>query len=385
MISQGSPPPGVSAAAWAAYLNNLGGGGGSGGGAYGNYGTSGGGGGGYNYSPADFANMTEEEFLNYLNSLPSEPYAPYDPYANNPITINGVPQGPSYSYNYGVPGDSDYFRDQPGTHNGTGAPIPGQDTPSGTLYDQLENPGRPGYYHTGGGMGYIHGGPEDEQRAWNLFLDMRRNGWDPYAPGAIEEARRGMGEFTTQEFDRYFEDYLRDQMAKDPKGREGTPDLGNWNDILVSGLGKGKLGKLGLGKWLKNAQEGATFDDWMASLNDNQRQYISDWMVGLGADKNWEDRLRQGDAPWSRGQEAIDRTSRQNPREPIPERDDRPSPGGGPRGPKGGGGDGGEGEEGGYTGPLGLPAYAGLAFSPSFLAYQPGNTTGTIQFVPGRA
>lgn len=375
----------ISQDAWNAFLNNINGGGsgmGSGGG-----GGGGGYGGRYNYSPGSFEGMTEEEFIAYLNSLPSEPYAPYDPYANNPITINGVPQGPSYSYNYGVPGDSDYFRDQPGTHNGTGAPIPGQDTPSGTLYDQLENPGRPGYYHTGGGMGYIHGGPEDEQRAWNLFLDMRRNGWDPYAPGAIEEARRGMGEFTTQEFDRYFEDYLRDQMAKDPKGREGTPDLGNWNDILVSGLGKGKLGKLGLGKWLKNAQAGATFDDWLTSLSPNQRDYIDQWMGGLGADKNWEDRLRAGEAPWSRGGEAIDRTQRQNPAadDGVNREDDRPSPGGGPRGPKGGGGDGGgESEGGGYTGPLGLPAYAGLAFSPSFLAYQPGNTTGTVQFVPGK-
>ena len=307
-----------------------------------------------------------------------------DPYANHPITINGVPQGPNYDYNYGIPGDSDYFRDQ-GGHGGTGAPIPSGGA-NQTLYEQLEYPGRPGYYHTGGGSGYIHGTPEDEQRAWQLFLDMKRNGWDPYGPNSIEEARRGMGEFTDEQFNEYFRNFLDDQKAKDPAGGEGTPKLGKWNDWLVSLLGKGKLGKLGLGKWLKNAQEGATFDDWLQSLNPNQLDYIDKWMIGLGADKNWEDRLRQGDTPFSRGAEAIDHTARQNPNGPdlIHREDDPPSPGGGPRGPKGGGGDGGGEPEGSYDGPLGLPAYAGMAFKPEFLAYQPYNTNGPIQFVPGK-
>lgn len=303
----------------------------------------------------------------------------YDPYANYPITINGVPQD---GYNYGVPGDPNYFTDQ-GGHGGVGTPIP-SGAANETLYHQLENPGGPGYYHTGGGMGYIHGNPQDEQRAWQLFLEMQRNGWDPYAPGSIEEARRGMGEFTNEQFNEYFRNYLYDQKAKDPKGGEGTPKLGKWNDYLVSVLGKGKLGKLGLGKWLKNAQEGATFDDWLQSLQPNQLDYIDEWMIGLGADKNWADRLRQGDSPFSRGAEAIDQTARQNPDDEY-KNPREPRPGGGPREkpPKEGGGDGGE-PEGSYDGPLGLPAYAGLAFSPSFLAYQPYNTGGPVQFVPGR-
>lgn len=303
----------------------------------------------------------------------------YDPYTGLPITWGGGGGGGMTS------GAADWWARQGGDGG---------------------YPSQAGYYGSGGGMGYIHGGPENDMDAWNMYLEFRRNGYDVPNPFSIEEARRGMGQFTEEEWRRYFENYLKEQQPNistndmepgafnDPKaGDPGEFDAGvnpplhygSWNDALVSMLGKGKLGKLGLGKWLKGQQGEATLDQWLGSLQDDQRVWLEDWMVGLGADKNWEDRLRQGDAPWSRGQDAIDMTSRQNPREPIPERDDRPSPGGGPRGPKGGGGDGGgESEGGGYAGPLGLPAYAGLAFSPSFLAYQPGNTTGTVQFVPGK-
>lgn len=261
-------------------------------------------------------------------------------------------------------------------------------------------PGNTGYYGTGGGVGYIHGTPEDEIRAWNLFLEMKRNGWDPYAPGSIEEARRGMGEFTQEEFDRYYEDFLKKQQpnistndfepGENPPGEfdEGVnPPLqyGKWNDWLVSLLGKGKLGKLGLGKWIKGKQGEATFDDWMSSLQDDQRVWLDQWIRGLGADKNWEDRLRAGDAPWSRGQEAIDQTSRQNPNAPdLVNNEDDPRIGSGKRNPPDKPGGGGDEPEGSYDGPFGLPAYAGMAFNPSFLAYQPYNTNGPVQFVPGR-
>ena len=277
--------------------------------------------------------------------------------------------------------------------------------PSGTPYYWYLMGGGPGYggqsgyYGTGGGMGYIHGTPQDEIEAWQLFLEMERNGWNPYAPGSLEEALRGMGQYTNEQFDKYFEEYLRNQQpnistndfeqGENPPGDfdEGVnPPLqyGKWNDWLVSILGKGKLGKLGLGKYIKQKQGEATLDDWIASLGDDQRKWLDDWMVGLGADKNWADRLRQGDAPWSRGQEAIDQTSRQNPDNEY-KNPREPRPGGGPRDkpPKDGGGEGGE-PEGSYDGPLGLPAYGGLAFSPSFLAYQPYNTGGPVQFVPGR-
>ena len=264
-------------------------------------------------------------------------------------------------------------------------------------------PSQGGYYGTGGGAGYIHGTPQDEIEAWQLFLEMERNGWDPYAPGSIEEARRGMGQFTNEQFDRYFEEYLRNQQPgistnnfEPGSGEFGSPggdftptdngpiDLGWLNNFLVAGLGKGKLGKLGIGKYIKEKQGEASLDDWLASLGDDQRRWLDDWMVGLGADKNWADRLRQGDAPWSRGQEAIDQTSRQNPDNEY-KNPREPRPGGGPRDkpPKDGGGEGGE-PEGSYDGPLGLPTYGGLAFSPSFLAYQPYNTGGPVQFVPGR-
>lgn len=318
-------------------------------------------------------------------SAPSSPGGGYDPYGQYPVTINGIPQDHDTTYNYGVPGDRDYFIDQ-GGHGGTGSPVPSPYTPGGTLYDQLENPGRPGYMHTGGGVGYTHGNPEDEQRAWQLFLDMKRNGWDPYAPGSIEEARRGMGEFTEEAFNEYFRNFILDQKRKqDPANPDDSPSLGKWNDILVSALGKGKLGKLGLGKWLKNAQEGATFDDWLKSLDPNQLDYIDEWMTGLGADKNWEDRLRQGEAPWSRTGEAIDKTQRQNPNGPdLVNNEDDPRIGGGKRNPPDKPGGGGDEPEGSYDGPFGLPAYAGMAFSPSFLAYQPYNTNGPVQFVPGR-
>ena len=266
-------------------------------------------------------------------------------------------------------------------------------------------PGNTGYYGTGGGSGYIHGTPEDDIRAWNIFLEMKRNGWDPYSPFGVEEARRAMGEFTQEQFDRYFDEYLRSQQPgistnnfEPGEGEFGSPggdftptdngpiDLGWLNNLLVSGLGKGKLGKLGLGKYIKQKQGEATLDDWLNSLQDDQRGWLDQWMRGLGADKNWEDRLLAGDAPWSRENEAIDHTSRQNPAGPdlVHREDDPPSPGGGPRGPRDDGGDGGDEPEGSYDGPLGLPAYAGMAFKPEFLAYQPYNTNGPIQFVPGK-
>lgn len=269
-------------------------------------------------------------------------------------------------------------------------------------------PGQAGYYGTGGGSGYIHGTPQDDINAWNIFLEMWRNGWNPYQPFGIEEARRGMGQFTQEEWDRYIEAYLKGQQPNisgndfeqpawdesSPTGGTGLPgdftpgqnpplEYGKWNDWIVALLGKGKLGRLGLGKWLKQKQGEATLDDWLTSLNDDQRQWVDEWMIGLGADKNWTDRLRQGDAPWSRAGEVAQKTGSQNPDRPLGIEHPEPPPGGlrRPRDNEGGG----EGDEGpAWTPPpVGNFYSQGQTFNPYFLQWQPQNTSGPIQFTTG--
>ena len=119
-------------------------------------------------------------------------------------------------------------------------------------------------------------------------------------------------------------------------------------------------------------------------MTDPQRQWIDNWIIGLGGDKNWEDRVRAGEAPWSKGQEVLDKTGNLAPRENAKNPKEPPQPGGGGGGPKDGGGDEGE-REPAYSGPLGLPNYGGAPYQPSFVAYQPYNTSRPVQFVPGRS
>lgn len=237
-----------------------------------------------------------------------------------------------------------------------------------------------GYYGTGGGMGYIGGGPSSDAAAWELFLAMRRNGWDVNNPFGVDEARRGMGDFTNEKSREYFYNWIMNPENHNP---DGSLKLGKGNEWMLNALGGGLLGKLGLDDWIRKQQSGATVQDWLLSLDDHQQGWILNWLDKTGADKNWNDRFFSGDAPWSRGDQAGEMISRQNPKGQDPyDRDDRP---GGPRldKPKKKGKGGGGGEK--WTPPPYAPLYEQqLKLNPYFLAWQPTNTGGPVQFVPGK-